>query len=56
MHGIRTLRHNALTMVVWMFTLAAIIALALMSSLLLMPVVFPLLAYATWHSYRHLAG
>ena len=54
--GLRALRRNALTMVVWMLVLATFIALAFLSSLLLMPVVFPLLAYATWHSYRHLAS
>ena len=54
--GLRTLRRNPLTMVVWMLVLAAIIGLAFLSNLLLMPVVFPLLAYATWHSYRHLTS
>ena len=54
--GLRTLRRNPLTMVVWMLLLAAIIGLAFLSNLLLMPVVFPLLAYATWHSYRHLTS
>jgi uncharacterized membrane protein len=41
-------------MVVWMLVLLSLIVPALMSGLLLMPVVFPLLAYATWHSYRQL--
>ena len=51
-----TLRNNAATMMVWIVLLAAAIATALLSGLVLMPVVFPLLAYATWHSYRQLVG
>lgn len=51
-----TLSKNAATMMVWMVLLTAAIATALLSGLVLMPVVFPLLAYATWHSYRQLAG
>jgi uncharacterized membrane protein len=51
-----TLSNNAATMMVWIVLLAAAIATALLSGLILMPVVFPLLAYATWHSYRQLAG
>jgi uncharacterized membrane protein len=52
--GIRTLRGNLPTMIIWMLVLLALIVPALMSSLLLMPIVFPLLAYATWHSYTQL--
>ncbi|NNJ98278.1 MAG: DUF2189 domain-containing protein [Gammaproteobacteria bacterium] len=55
-HGVQTLRHNVPTMVVWMLVLLALIVPALMSGLLLMPIVFPLLAYATWHSYRQLTN
>ena len=51
-----TLRKYAGVMMVWALLLVAAIATALLSGLILMPVVFPLLAYATWHSYRQLAG
>jgi len=51
-----TLSDNAAMMVVWVLFLTAAIATALVSGLVLMPVVFPLLAYATWHSYRQLTG
>jgi uncharacterized membrane protein len=52
--GLRTLRRNAVTMLVWMMLLVVAIGIALASGLILMPLVFPLLAYATWHSYRQL--
>ena len=54
--SIDTLINNAAMMMVWILFLTAAIAMALMSGLILMPLVFPLLAYATWHSYRQLAG
>lgn len=54
--GIKILKSNASSMFVWMLLLAALIAVALSSGLILMPVVFPLLAYATWHSYRELSA
>ena len=53
--SIDTLINNAAVMMVWILFLTAAIAMALMSGLILMPLVFPLLAYATWHSYRQLA-
>jgi uncharacterized membrane protein len=52
--SLETLRANASTMAVWMVLIVALLALALVTDLLLMPVIFPLLAYATWHSYRDL--
>ena len=55
-YGIRTLRENLACMAVWMLVLLTIITLALLSNLILMPVIFPLLAYATWHSYRQLVA
>jgi uncharacterized membrane protein len=52
--SLQTLRNNPLTMIVWALLIVALIAIAILSSLLLMPIVFPLLAFATWHSYRQL--
>ena len=52
--SLRILRNNPLTMIVWAVLIVALTALALISGLLLMPIVFPLLAFATWHSYRQL--
>lgn len=54
--GLHTLRENSKTMLVWMTLLAVLIGIALASGLILMPLVFPLLAYATWHSYRQLVA
>ena len=54
--SIETLTSNTSNTLVWMLLLAVFIAFALFSSLILMPVVFPLFAYATWHSYRQLSA
>ena len=54
--SLHTLRNYPLAMTIWALLILALIALALVSGLLLMPIVFPLLAFATWHSYRHLSG
>lgn len=54
--GLQVLRANAATMAVWMFLIISLIGIALLSNLLLMPVIFPLLAYASWHSYRDLCS
>ncbi|MGB5716087.1 MAG: hypothetical protein WBN81_03235, partial [Gammaproteobacteria bacterium] len=54
--GLHTLRENSKTMLVWVTLLAVLIGIALASGLILMPLVFPLLAYATWHSYRQLVA
>lgn len=53
--SLRHLRENKMAMVVWMTVVAALIGIAVLSRLVLMPVVFPLLAYATFHSYRQLS-
>ena len=53
--SLNTLRSNALTMLFWMFIVITYVAVAILSGLVLMPIVFPLLAYATWHSYRELS-
>lgn len=49
------LRSNITSSLAWVLLLIVLISAALLSGLVLMPVVFPLLAYATWHSYRQLA-
>lgn len=54
--SVELLKGNTSSVLVWILLLAAFIAAALLSGLILMPVVFPLLAYATWHSYRQLSG
>ena len=54
--GASTLRANAATMVVWMVLIASLLATGLLSALVLMPIIFPVLAYATWHSYRELCS
>ena len=56
LRSVEILKSNMSSILVWMLLLAAFIAAALLSSLILMPIVFPLLAYATWHSYRQLSG
>ena len=53
--SLRTLRKYRVTMAVWVTLIASVVGLAFISNLMLMPVVFPLLAYATWHSYRQLS-
>ncbi len=51
-----TLRDNWATMLFWMAIVIIYVAVAIFSGLVLMPIVFPLLAYATWHSYRELTA
>jgi len=53
--SVRTLWGNKTAVVVWMLLLSMLIGVALVSGLVLMPLVFPLLAYAIWHSYRRLS-
>lgn len=52
--SITRLREHSLTMVIWIAFIQRTISLSLLSGLVLMPVIFPVLAYASWHSYRHL--
>jgi len=54
--SVRSLSDHAATLFVWMTLLTAAIGAALASSLTLMPIVFPLMAYATWHGYRQVSG
>ena len=53
--GMRIIRANPLTVAAWSLVLLVIIALALVSQLLLMPLVFPVLAYASWFCYAELS-
>jgi len=43
-------------MLVWMLMIIALVTVSLLTGLALMPIVFPVLAYATWHSYREFYG
>ena len=52
--SLRTLRAHKLSLAVWVVLIMALTGAALLSQLVLMPLIFPLLAYATWHSYRQL--
>ena len=54
--GVRTIKANPLTVAAWSLVLLVMIGVALVSQLLLMPLVFPLLAYATWFGYAALAS
>ena len=54
--SIEILKNNTSTILVWMCLLAAFIAAAIFSGLILMPAVFQLLAYTAWHSYRQLSA
>jgi len=53
--GLRVIKTNPLTVAAWSLVLLVIIALALVTQLLLMPLVFPLLAYASWFCYAELS-
>lgn len=50
--SVRLVRRNPVVMGVWCLTIAALVGVALVSGLLLLPVVLPLLGYASWHLYR----
>ena len=54
--GVNTLRAHSATMAVWMILIVSLIAVGLLSALVLMPLIFPVLAYATWHSYKSLCS
>jgi uncharacterized membrane protein len=43
------------TCALWGLLIAALVGLAFLSALLLLPLVFPLLGHATWHAAEHLA-
>lgn len=50
--SIRLVRQNPIPMLAWCVTIAASIVIAIASGLLLLPVLLPILGYATWHLYR----
>lgn len=50
--SVRLVRANPVAMAVWCATIAFLIGLALASGLLLLPLVLPVLGYASWHLYR----
>ena len=52
--SIGTLGTHKLALAIWGLLIVATTSAALASKLILMPLIFPLLAYATWHSYRQL--
>jgi uncharacterized membrane protein len=52
--SLRTLRNHKLSLSLWVAVIVALTGAAFLSKLVLMPLIFPLLAYATWHSYRQL--
>ena len=54
--GLRTIKAQPLVVAAWSVVLLALIGVALVSQLVLMPLVFPLLAYATWFGYAALAS
>jgi uncharacterized membrane protein len=53
---LRTIKAHPLVVAAWSVVLLAMIGVALVSQLVLMPLVFPLLAYATWFGYAALAS
>ena len=53
--SLRQLRENKTPAAVWTAVAAALIGLAILSRLMLMPFVFPPIAYATWDRYRQLS-
>ena len=54
--GVRATKAYPLTVAAWSVVLLVMIGVALVSQLLLMPLIFPLLAYATWFGYAALAS
>ena len=52
--SLHTLSAHKLSLALWVILISALTSVAVLSKLVLMPLVFPLLAYATWHSYRQL--
>ena len=55
-NSIARLSEHSSTMFVWISFILGAVSLALLTSLALMPVIFPILAYASWHSYKHLSS
>ncbi len=52
--GLSLIKANPLTVAAWSVVLLVVIGLALASQLFLMPLIFPMLAYASWFCYSEL--
>lgn len=50
--SVRVVRYNPMPMTIWCSAIAGLIGLALASGLTLLPVVLPVLGYASWHLYK----
>lgn len=50
--SVKVVSRNRLAMVIWCLTIAALMGLSLLSGLVALPVVLPILGYASWHVYR----
>lgn len=50
--SVRFVKHNPRVMAIWCFTIAALIAVSLLSGLVGLLVTLPILGHATWHLYR----
>lgn len=50
--SVRLVWRNPVSMSVWCLTIALLIGVALLSALFLLPVILPVLGYASWHLYR----
>ncbi|WP_020591630.1 DUF2189 domain-containing protein [Kiloniella laminariae] len=54
--SVRLVIRNPLPMALWCMTIAALIAVSLVTGLLALFIVLPLLGHATWHLYRRAVG
>ena len=54
--SVRVVRTSPRAMVLWCFTIAGVVGLSLLSGLVALPVVLPLLGFASWHLYRRAVG
>jgi len=52
--SLRVSAENSLTLLIWAGLIVALMAVALMTYLLAMIIIYPLLGHATWHAYRDL--
>jgi uncharacterized membrane protein len=50
--SVRLVWRNPITMTIWCGTIAVLTGIALASALFLLPVILPVLGYASWHLYR----
>ncbi len=54
--SVRLVAQNPVAMALWCALIAAMIGLALISGLILLPLVLPVLGYASWHLYTRTVG